>query len=263
MPQSRRRDAAPLLLFLLFISVSPPLPAQSSASGGIVSDSVPKLARAPIRWWHVAAAAGGVLAVSVADNSLRDLAQNHNTSTDRDIASAVQNFGQGLVPVGLAAGVIGVGVVARSPSITRAGGRLAGSLIVSALITQGLKDAVGRARPYQGPAETGLKPFSGWASMPSGHTTAAFAIATSLSDDIHRPWATIGLYALAAGTGVSRMVMDAHWFSDVVAGAIIGTSSAKLVSGRWRLFRIRPPSFLLAPDRAGLSWELPPLRLAR
>ncbi|MGH7531793.1 MAG: phosphatase PAP2 family protein, partial [Gemmatimonadales bacterium] len=102
--------------------------------------------------------------------------------------------------------------------------------------------------------------FSGWASMPSGHSMAAFALATSLSDEIHRGWATAGLYTLAAGTGASRIVLNAHWFSDVVAGAIIGTTSAKLVNGKWRIFRITPPRIFVGPDKVGLQWTLGPLR---
>ena len=96
--------------------------------------------------------------------------------------------------------------------------------------------------------------------MPSGHTTAAFALATSLSDDIHRPWASVGLYTLAVGTGAARVIRNAHWISDVAAGAVLGITSARLVNGRWRLFGLRPPAILLGPDRAGFQWDLGPLR---
>jgi membrane-associated phospholipid phosphatase len=84
----------------------------------------------------------------------------------------------------------------------------------------------------------------------------AFALATSLSDDINRTWATIGLYTLATGVGWSRMNDDRHWLSDVAAGAILGVSSAKVVNGRWRIFNLRPPTILLGPRHAGLAWQL-------
>ena len=68
--------------------------------------------------------------------------------------------------------------------------------------------------------------------MPSGHTAMAFALATSLSDEIHNRWATVGLYGLATAVGWSRINDNRHWFTDVAAGALVGITSAKLVSGR-------------------------------
>ena len=206
------------------------------------------------------AAAGVVGVASFADQSVRDLAQNHNTTTDRDVAADVEVFGEGLFPASVGVGILGAGLVAGSPTVARAGARVTSAIVVSAVMSEVLKEVMGRARPYQGLGDGDYSPFSGRASMPSGHTTAAFALATSLSDEIHRPWATVGLYALAAGTGASRIIRDAHWLSDVTAGAILGTTSAKLVEGKWRLFRITPPRILLGPDRVGFSWDLGPLR---
>lgn len=253
---------ASLALLALLTLVPGPLAAQAPAAVPAAADSARPLPGAPIRWWYVALATGGVFLVSAADNSIRDLGQNHSTQTDRDIATAVQRFGSGAVPVVIPAAIIGAGLLAHSPSLTRSGVRVGGSLIVGSVIAEALKEIIGRARPYQGPSQTGFKPFSGWASMPSGHTMAAFALATSLADEIHRGWATAGLYTLAVGTGASRIVLDAHWLSDVVAGAVIGTTSAKLVNGKWRLFRITPPRILIGPDKVGLQWTLGPLRMA-
>lgn len=248
---------------LLVLAAAAPLRSGLAAQA---PDTIPaaaathQLRGAPIRWWHVAVATGVVFAASAGDDAIRDLAQNHNTQTDRDVATAVQHFGSGVIPVAVPVAMIGAGLIAHSPNLARSGGRVGASLIVGSVIAEALKEAIGRARPYQAPGTTGFKPFSGRASMPSGHTMAAFALATSLSDEIHRPWATAGLYTLAAGTGASRIVLNAHWFSDVVAGAIVGTTAAKLVNGKWRLFRMQPPQFLIGPDRAGLRWTFGPLR---
>ena len=77
------------------------------------------------------------------------------------------------------------------------------------------KVLLGRPRPDQSLDADGYVPFSGQASMPSGHTTMAFALATSLSDDIHNRWASVGLYGLAASVGWSRVNDQRHWLSDV------------------------------------------------
>jgi len=58
-------------------------------------------------------------------------------------------------------------------------------------------------------------------SFPSGHTSNAFALATVA--ERHYGW-KVGLpaYLLAGAIGASRMKQDAHYFSDVVAGATLG-----------------------------------------
>lgn len=58
-------------------------------------------------------------------------------------------------------------------------------------------------------------------SFPSGHTSSAFATATSLH--LSYGW-KVGLpaFLLAAGVGASRLSDDVHWASDVVAGATLG-----------------------------------------
>jgi membrane-associated phospholipid phosphatase len=128
-------------------------------------------------------------------------------------------------------------------------------LIAGASLSIG-KFAFGRPRPDQSMDLDGFVPFSGQAAMPSGHTTMAFALATSLADEIHRPWATVGLYTVATGVGWSRINDNRHWLSDVVAGALVGITSAKLASGRWRIFNLRPPSVLVGPSGGlGLSWS--------
>ncbi len=63
-------------------------------------------------------------------------------------------------------------------------------------------------------------------SMPSGHTTAAFAIATALTLCYPKPYVYIPAYAWAAFVGYGRMYLGLHYPSDVLAGAILGSASA-------------------------------------
>jgi hypothetical protein len=67
-------------------------------------------------------------------------------------------------------------------------------------------------------------------SFPSGHTALAFMTAEFLNQEYkdQSVWFSIGGYALATGTGVLRLYNNAHWFSDVVAGAGFGMLSTKV-----------------------------------
>jgi membrane-associated phospholipid phosphatase len=60
---------------------------------------------------------------------------------------------------------------------------------------------------------------------------------------------------MATAVGWSRINDDSHWLTDVAAGAVLGITSSKLVSGRWRVFGVRPPKVLLGPT-TGIAWQV-------
>jgi membrane-associated phospholipid phosphatase len=211
---------------------------------------------AAIRWWHGAAALGGLSVLMALDHPVQRYAQrNSGTGADR-VAGVVRHVGQPEVYGTVTVGLLAAGLISGNQAVTRTGGRLAASLAVAALATEAGKFAFGRPRPEQSLDADGYSPFSGQVSMPSGHTSVAFALATSLADDIHRPWATVGLYGMATAVGWSRINDNRHWLSDVGAGALLGITSAKLASGRWRIFGLRPPAILTGPQGAGLGYHL-------
>jgi membrane-associated phospholipid phosphatase len=191
------------------------------------------------------------------DHSGRDFFQDNRSHDSNEIASGLRHFGQPEVYGTVTLGLVGAGLISGNDEITRAGGRLAATLVLAGAASTGLKWVAGRPRPNESFDVDGFAPFSGQDAMPSGHTTVAFALATALADDIHRTWATVGLYTIATGVGWSRLNDNKHWLSDVAAGAAVGITSAKLINGRWRIFHLRPPSILLGPQRAGLAWQIP------
>jgi membrane-associated phospholipid phosphatase len=236
--------SSPALASAQALDTIPELP----AGGPAPSDHV-------IRWYHGAAAAGGLSVLMLLDHPVQRYAQ-HNSGTGADnVARVVRHFGQPEVYASVTVGLVATGLVTGHSGLTRSGGRLAASLALAGLTTLAGKEVLGRPRPEQSLDADGYSPFSGQASFPSGHSAAAFALATSLADDIRRPWATVGLYGMATAVGWSRINDNRHWFSDVAAGALVGITSAKLASGRWRLFGLRPPSFITGPSGAGLGWH--------
>ncbi len=121
---------------------------------------------------------------------------------------------------------------------------IASSIIAGGLITPALKFAFGRERPSTTTATFRFKPFSSNASFPSGHTTEAFAVATSIAENYPVWWVETLAYGTAGLVGYARIEQNAHFASDVVAGALVGWSVARGVVHRNNG----------APDPRKLSW---------
>jgi membrane-associated phospholipid phosphatase len=67
-------------------------------------------------------------------------------------------------------------------------------------------------------------------SWPSGHTAAAFAFASGVSDVL--PWEGGVLHLLAAVVGYSRVHTGVHYPSDVIVGGLTGTIVSRIVADR-------------------------------
>ena len=112
-----------------------------------------------------------------------------------------------------------------------------GTSVIEALgLTYGLKYTIDRQRPYEKypdkirPIEPEDSP-----SFPSGHTTAAFSLATSLSITYPK-WYVIAPSAVwACGVGLARINQGVHYPSDVLTGAAIGVGCAfvNVYVNRW------------------------------
>jgi membrane-associated phospholipid phosphatase len=238
-----------LLLVALVFAHPLQVAAQEEAPGSSQQPTV-------LRWWHGAIAVGGLSALMLLDRPSQRFFQDRRSAGADDWARAIRRGGQPEVYGTVTLGLVAAGLVGGDANLTRAGGRLAATLVLAGATATAAKLALGRPRPNESLDVDGYSPFSGQDAMPSGHTTMAFALASALADDIHRPWATVGLYTLATGVGWSRINDNRHWLSDVAGGALVGITSAKLVNGRWQVFGLRPPSVLLGPGHAGLAWRV-------
>jgi undecaprenyl-diphosphatase len=174
-----------------------------------------------------------------------------------------------LVPVAVALGAIALSASPALPRMSRrvlaAIGVRLGFLFVAVglpgLVFTIAKRLVGRARPL---VEGSADPFSyrplGWsveyASLPSGHAIDAFAIAMAIG--ALWPRARLALWFYAVLIAASRVVLTAHFPSDVFAGAVVGVVGVLLVRD-W--FAARGLAFRIGAD--GIVRPLPGPSLAR
>ena len=218
-----------------------------------------------IHWYEAAAAAGGTALILLVDQPAQRFVQRHRSRTTDDLSDVFRQAGDARIALAVAGGLTLAGVVADDDHVRDAGLRAGASLAAAGVVAEVLKFGLGRGRPASFTSATNFRPFTSEqdtlgvesrGSFPSGHAVMAFALATSLADDIHRVPATVALYTVATGTALSRLNDDRHWLSDVAGGAVLGVTSARLMSGRWRVFGLRPPSVIIAPQFVAMQWHL-------
>ena len=125
------------------------------------------------------------------------------------------------------------------------------------LVVTVVKRLIGRVRPsVVGPFA--YVPFSwrpDYASMPSGHATTAFAVAVALGAVWPRARPLLWLYAVVIA--LSRVIIAAHYPSDVIAGACVGGFGALIIRN---YFAVRRLGFAAAPDGTAQALPGPSLR---
>lgn len=122
----------------------------------------------------------------------------------------------------------GYGLVRKNEKQFRIACVIASSSLVCAGVTNLLKYSIGRDRPFITYPDIIQKYHADSPSFPSGHTSSAFATATSLSLAYSKWYVAVPAYGWAATVGYSRMHLGVHYPSDVFAGAVIGAGSAWL-----------------------------------
>jgi len=167
----------------------------------------------------------------------------------------------GIVPVAAPLTLYGIGRSRKDLNLQTVGVAVAQASIVSTVLTTGIKAFTSRSAPdLWGDDKRGneenfsddfkfgfLKrvPFDGW---PSGHTSAAWAMAATITEFYPNniPLA-IGLYGYATyiGLGVSTTI---HWLSDGFAGALFGYAVGKTVARHFINKKGSPYSLVVLPN---------------
>jgi membrane-associated phospholipid phosphatase len=168
-------------------------------------------------------------------------------------------------------GLLFIALAALPPVLTRFSQRVLAAIMVrvgflfTAIAVPGLfvtivKRMIGRARPMVGGT---LDPYlfspfawhAAFAGLPSGHATTAFAVLVAFGTLWPRARTILLIYALLIA--MSRVMVSAHYPSDVFAGALVGMAGAVLVR---RYFAQRRLGFAIDADGTIHQYPGPSLR---
>lgn len=120
----------------------------------------------------------------------------------------------------------GAGLMRDNDEMVRNAFVMAAASIINAGVTGALKYSINRDRPFVTYPDIIKKAKAGSPSFPSGHTSSAFATATSLSLSYPEWYVIVPSFAYAGTVAYSRMHLGVHYPSDVAAGAVIGAGCA-------------------------------------
>lgn len=159
-------------------------------------------------------------------NTLRSINVNRNESLDTTFEHITNSYA--VVSIGTPLTMYAVGLINKDLQLKKDAIFIGESVVASVFVTIVLKEAIKRDRPFVTYSEIEKLTSAGGYSMPSGHTSIAFATATSLSLAYTKWYVIAPSFVWASAVGYSRMHLGVHYPSDVIAGALVGSGSAYL-----------------------------------
>lgn len=164
------------------------------------------------------------------DSRIQHIAISHQYKTPKEVLSTIGNLGLGKTNIYLVAGTGVYALISRNQHFEKATILLIGAHLISSFLTEEAKVTFQRHRPNSG------DPYNtfDWRGGPrknksffSAHAVNAFTTAAVFAICFKdKKWVPIVSYSLATLVGLSRIYENAHWASDVLAGAAVGYLSA-------------------------------------
>lgn len=172
-----------------------------------------------------------------AQNTDIDILKNINQNRNQNLDKTFNGISKSVYPlsVALPISLLSTGMIKKDKNLQRQGLTSLASLAISMGTTYTVKKIINRDRPYI--TYPSIQPYyiEDDPAFPSGHTTAAFTTATSLSLTFKKWYVVVPAYTWAGAVAYSRIHLGVHYPSDVLAGAAIGAGSAWLCykANRW------------------------------
>lgn len=189
------------------------------------------------------------------DTRIQKFSEENKSKFQTFISNSVSDLGLGMVQsIGLGGTTI-IAFAAKNKKLQQTVIIWAGSLLINSIVTDQLKLSFQRHRPHSGDSYNALDWRKGPKlnkSFPSAHTSNAFATATVFATQYKTTkWVPPVAYTLASLVALSRIYDNAHWASDVLAGAAVGFLSAKAMNSFYKLTKRK----ILFLPQAGISYS--------
>ena len=125
------------------------------------------------------------------------------------------------ISVGVPVAYFAAGLIHDNKAFKQKAAYTAAAILLNTASTSLLKNVVKRERPYH--TYTGIFPnkIESDYAFPSGHTSSAFATATSLAITTKKWYVAVPAFAWSASVGYSRIYLGQHFLFDVCAGGTI------------------------------------------
>ena len=180
-----------------------------------------------------------ILQAQNADYQILKNISKHRSPADDGFNHFISNTA-GYISVGTPILMYGIGLIEHDKDLQNKSLEIGVTVAATIVETYALKYIIKRPRPYITYPDLSHLDTAGSPSFPSGHTSAAFALATSASLNYPKWYVIVPSFAWAGLTGYSRLYMGVHYPTDVLAGAALGAGTAWLthcLNKKWRAKR--------------------------
>jgi membrane-associated phospholipid phosphatase len=186
--------------------------------------------------------AAGVVSITAAatllDKEIRNFSQNpaHRSNFFDNIMEVDDWYGTEKGIFGIAGLTFLYGAVFHSEKTLKSAIMMGEAAGLATITTHIFKRIIGRERPYATKNQYIFKGLqimdADFHSLPSGHTTCAFALSTVIAGLTDNDLLKVLAYIPAFATGYARVYHNMHWFSDAVLGGGIGYFTGRFILER-------------------------------
>ncbi|WP_010519013.1 phosphatase PAP2 family protein [Croceivirga radicis] len=178
------------------------------------------------QWGHFGMLTGGTLALFLVDDEVNDWTSGFKEDVPDIITDYGHKYGNPNNNYMFTGAVYLTGLFTKNEKLRRTGVLLISSATAGGLLQQVSKRIVGRARPKSGDPSGTFDPIHldrvfNYDSFPSGHAMLAFSNAYAIGKQFKSPWIKAGLYTVGMIPGLTRVIDDFHWISDVAFSTVL------------------------------------------
>jgi len=168
--------------------------------------------------------------ITSAQNADISLLRMINLNRNRSLDPALKFVSNTVLPLSIAvpSGTITYALIRKDSASKSQAIIFTSSVVLTEVLVFSLKYSINRERPYLKYPDINNATTEDDPAFPSGHTSAAFALATAASINYPKWYVIAPSFLYAVAVGYSRLALGVHYPSDVFMGALIGSGTAFL-----------------------------------